>query len=241
MKIRILSAVLLMGCCLYGFAQKTTKKQTLEPTPATILADSTATVNVLVTNLKDKPTQGDKISFVSLVTKQVYSGVSDENGRFTIELPKGEAFEVRFLSLGKDSVLRTLPIPPVENKVTMNYTIKYELPRTLILDNVYFDTNKTTLKPASFVALDNLVELLKYKSSINMEIAGHTDNVGSAESNMRLSQGRADVVKAYLVKKGIKEERLTAKGYGLSMPIDTNDTPEGRANNRRTEAHILGE
>jgi outer membrane protein OmpA-like peptidoglycan-associated protein len=207
----------------------------------TVQKDSTALFKVLVTNLKNVPSKGDKITFANAKTGKTYSGVSGQDGRFEIYIPKGERLEVRFLSLGKDSVLRTIDVPNNRGKVTLNYTLKYELPRIITLDNVYFDSNKATLKPASFQTLDNLVELLNHKPTMEMEIAGHTDNVGGAEINKKLSQGRADAVKAYLVKKGINESRIQAVGYGLTQPVDTNNTPEGRKNNRRTEAHILKE
>lgn len=210
-------------------------EQDLKPT------ESMALFKVLVTNLKDEPSQGDKISFVNPTTGMTYSGISDGQGRFNILIPKGERLEVRFLSLGKDSTLRVIDVPNQSGGITMNYTLRYELPRTISLDNVYFDTNRTTLKPMSFETLDNLVDLLNYKPTMRIEIAGHTDSQGGAAPNLKLSQGRAESVKAYLVKKGIASERLEAKGYGLTMPIDTNDTPEGRSHNRRTEVHILSE
>jgi OOP family OmpA-OmpF porin len=76
-----------------------------------------------------------------------------------------------------------------------------------------------------------------------IEVQGHTSNTGSAEHNLGLSERRAQAVKAYLIEhsnlKGQSEENLTAHGYGLTQPIDTNDTPEGRANNRRVELKVM--
>jgi outer membrane protein OmpA-like peptidoglycan-associated protein len=80
-----------------------------------------------------------------------------------------------------------------------------------------------------------IVKLLKGDPSLKFEIGGHTDADGDAAKNMTLSQGRADAVKKLLVEQGIEAGRLTAKGYGATKPIDKNDSPEGKANNRRVE------
>ena len=83
-------------------------------------------------------------------------------------------------------------------------------------------------------------QLLKDVPSLKIELSGHTDNTGSAQNNIKLSQDRAAAVVAYLKSKGIAANRLTAKGYGSDKPIDTNATASGRQNNRRTEFEITG-
>jgi outer membrane protein OmpA-like peptidoglycan-associated protein len=80
-----------------------------------------------------------------------------------------------------------------------------------------------------------VVPILEQNPSTKLEIQGYTDNQGSVESNQKLSERRAKSVMDYLVKKGIDKGRLTAKGFGISNPVATNDTPEGRAENRRVE------
>lgn len=105
----------------------------------------------------------------------------------------------------------------------------------IVLKNIFFDNNQATLKEESRIELDRLVALLNANPDRTVEIGGHTDNVGSDESNMTLSNARAQSVVEYLTKHGISASRLTAKGYGESSPIDTNETELGRANNRRTE------
>jgi outer membrane protein OmpA-like peptidoglycan-associated protein len=86
--------------------------------------------------------------------------------------------------------------------------------------------------------LEKVIEMLKKEVHIKAEIIGHTDNLGNPESNLILSENRAQSVVRHLVKNGIKPERLTWKGMGESQPIDDNNTKEGRANNRRTEMII---
>jgi outer membrane protein OmpA-like peptidoglycan-associated protein len=110
---------------------------------------------------------------------------------------------------------------------------------TVRLKNIYFDFDRTTLKSESFVELDKVVDFLKQNPHVEIEISGHTDSKGSDDYNLNLSQGRSQSVVDYLVSQGIDEFRLTAHGYGESKPIDTNDTDDGRANNRRVEFTIL--
>ena len=108
-----------------------------------------------------------------------------------------------------------------------------------IIKNLTFDTNKWNIKPKFFKDLNNVVEVLKKNPDIRVEIQGHTDNIGSAKYNQILSTKRAKVVMEYLVKKGIDASRLTYAGYGFSKPVASNKTPEGRAQNRRVELHII--
>jgi len=108
-----------------------------------------------------------------------------------------------------------------------------------VFSNLEFETGKWVIRSSSYKSLDDLVALLKKKPTFKLLIDGHTDNVGSAASNMRLSKNRADAVKTYLVNKGIDPARITAKGYGLTRPIASNKTAEGRQKNRRVEFTIV--
>jgi OmpA-OmpF porin, OOP family len=114
-----------------------------------------------------------------------------------------------------------------------------EVGLTVRLKNIYFDFDKTTLKSQSFVELDKVVDFLKRNSTVSIEISGHTDSKGSDTYNLNLSQGRSQSVVDYLISQGIDSSRLQAQGYGESKPIDSNETEEGRANNRRVEFTVL--
>ncbi len=111
---------------------------------------------------------------------------------------------------------------------------------SVILKNIFFDTDKFEIKPESEVELLRLIRLLQENAQICIELSGHTDNIGTREHNEALSYNRARAVFEYLVRHGIAKERLSFTGYGFSRPIDTNDTEPGRANNRRTEFKIIG-
>ena len=107
------------------------------------------------------------------------------------------------------------------------------------LKHVFFETASDKLSDLSKHELDNLVSLIKSRPSMRIELGGHTDNVGDAAMNQALSQKRAESVLNYLVSGGVSASQLSAKGYGQNNPLDSNDTPEGRDKNRRTELKII--
>lgn len=112
--------------------------------------------------------------------------------------------------------------------------------KIVIIDKVHFETAKATIRPDSFSILNEVAEVLEENQHIGkLRIEGHTDSRGRLAFNERLSQQRADSVRKYLIDKGIAPSRLSAKGYGPSTPIDSNETAEGRAENRRVEFTIL--
>jgi OOP family OmpA-OmpF porin len=107
---------------------------------------------------------------------------------------------------------------------------KIELKQT-----VYFDFNKATIKPVSFPLLNDVAQAMKDNPKIKVEVQGHTDSVGDDNYNLKLSQKRAESVKAYVVKQGVAADRMVPKGYGENVPIADNRTKEGRDQNRRVE------
>ncbi len=104
-----------------------------------------------------------------------------------------------------------------------------------ITHGILFDRNKSSIKPESMGALNDIAKLMKAHDDLKFEIDGHTDSDGSAEANLKLSQQRADAVKTKLLEMGIDASRLTTKGFGETKPIEKNETAEGKANNRRVE------
>lgn len=106
-------------------------------------------------------------------------------------------------------------------------------------ENVEFKTNSHELANVTDPVLDEVVQIMKaHPEIVRVRVEGHTDTVGSAKYNLALSDRRAKTVKDYLISHGIESSRLTSKGFGLTRPIATNKTEEGRARNRRVEIHI---
>ena len=201
--------------------------------------EENALIHVLVTDMEDKIRKNDIIHFTGLNSKKTFQGVSNKEGRFDILLPEGDIYDIKIIGLCEEKEYNQLELGNEEGTFEAEITIGYEPASTFTLDDVHFDVNLATLRPASYKALDNLVSVLKIKDDLRVEIAGHTDSDGDEKANMTLSQARAESVVKYLVSKGISASRLIAKGYGESEPIDDNSTAAGKQKNRRTEARIL--
>jgi outer membrane protein OmpA-like peptidoglycan-associated protein len=122
---------------------------------------------------------------------------------------------------------------------------RLEKNKIFVLNNIYFDLDKSDIRPDAAAELDKLVDLLTDNPEIKIEMSSHTDSIASNSYNLQLSQRRAESTVRYLISKGIAPDRLVAKGYGEEKPIarntnpDGTDNPEGRQRNRRTEFKIL--
>jgi outer membrane protein OmpA-like peptidoglycan-associated protein len=117
--------------------------------------------------------------------------------------------------------------------------MKVKVGSELVLRNVFFETDQYDLKPASKVELNKLINFLDQNPAVKIEVEGHTDNQGNSAHNKTLSDNRAKAVYSYLIDNGIAADRLKYKGFGADMPISSNDTEKGRANNRRTSVRII--
>ena len=210
--------------------------QKLEATPTQAL------LIVSVKNEKDIPQAGQEIFFESKLNKKIFSGITKENGFFEILVPKGDSYDIKYKTIANNADYTVLDVPKNEEELlSFDVIIQFAMPKKYTLDNVYFETGKALIKPSSYKYIDEMVEYMQLKKNIVIEISGHTDNVGAAATNLKLSQDRAEAVRAYLLKKGIAANRVVAKGYGDTQPIDNNLTDAGRQKNRRTEVKILSE
>ncbi len=188
---------------------------------------------------------GARFELTDLETGEVAvrSFSNEQTGEFLVSLPTNRDyaltvsrdgylfysgnFSLRGSGTTADPYLKDIPMKPIK------------VGETVVLRNIFFETDKYALKEASVIELDKLAGLLESNPGVSIEIAGHTDNVGTPDYNLELSRNRARAVYDYLAGKGIDPARLSYKGYGETSPVDTNDTEAGRANNRRTEFVVV--
>lgn len=172
-----------------------------------------------------------------------FARTDPKTGKFKIVLPAGKKYGFRAVGLGFFDINKNIDLSDVKEYEEIedeNLRLSpIEVGSVVRLNNIFFETAKATLKPESFPELDRTIDFLNKNKSLQIEIAGHTDNVGSDETNNKLSKARAQSVGNYLIDHGIEASRLIIKGYGESRPIAFNTTPEGRQQNRRVEFKVL--
>ena len=165
-------------------------------------------------------------------------------GKYTLSLPAGINYGVSVKKEGYLYYSENFNISDSSESETIEQVImlnKIEVNQVVILKNIFFDVNKTTLKPESTTEIENIYKLMTENPNIEIEISGHTDNVGTSAYNQKLSQGRALSVANALKEKSIDSTRIKSVGYGFDKPIAPNTTETGRAQNRRTEIKIIKE
>ncbi len=164
-------------------------------------------------------------------------------GEYKLVLPYGQKYSMRaiapdFIAEG-DNIDLTQTKGYQEIKGKELKLVPIEVGRAVRLNNIFFDLGKSELRSESSPELDRIVTVLNDNPKMVIELGGHTDNTGSKELNSKLSQDRADSVREYLIGKGIEPDRVASKGFGETKPVATNDTEEGRQQNRRVEFIIV--
>ncbi len=130
---------------------------------------------------------------------------------------------------------------PVGKKVVEEQKEEVKMPEIFIAARIHFETSSSELTSKAKKELNEVIEMMKEKKSIKIRVEGHTDSRGAAQTNYKLSLDRANIVKDYLINNDIPEDRMVVVGYGEDMPIDTNNTAEGRKNNRRVDVIVISE
>ena len=167
---------------------------------------------------------------------------NSKTGKYLISLPSGKNYGIAIKAENYLFHSENFNIPETSNyqEIVKNVALKkLKKGSKIVLRNVFFDTAKSSLRPASETELNRLIKILNDHPKIKIEISGHTDNVGSLAYNKKLSKNRAKSVVNYLIKNGIDKQRLTFEGYAYNQAIATNDTDEGRQLNRRVEYEIV--
>lgn len=204
----------------------------------------TSYVHGVVYDIKTNKRIKADIELFSLATgERVTQTYSDPmNGSFILNLPANNEYALEARASGylfhseNFSLTQASLDKPYELKIGLK---PIQVEETMVMQNVLFEVDKWDLKQESYVELDILVNFLTQNPGLHIEIGGHTDNTGSESHNKDLSHNRAKSVYDYLIFKGIDASRLTYNGYGSSVSVATNDTPEGRRQNRRTEVKIM--
>lgn len=164
------------------------------------------------------------------------------NGEYKIVLPYGKKYGFSAKANDFISVSDNIDLTNIAEYKEINrdlFLVPIEVGEIVRLNNIFFDFAKATLRDESIPELDRVVAILINNPSMEIQMAGHTDNVGSDDANLQLSRERAKAVKEYIVSKGIKESRIISKGFGKTKPVSTNETEEGKQLNRRVEFTIL--
>jgi len=164
------------------------------------------------------------------------------NGEYKIILPYGKLYGFTASAQGFFPVSENIDLRTTQSyqEIQRNLLlVPVEKGETIRLNNIFFDFNQATLREESYPELNRVVSFLSGNPSVMIEVAGHTDDTGSDEFNMKLSAERAKAVATYLISKGIAPSRITVKGYGKTKPIASNATEEGKQQNRRVEFMIL--
>ena len=197
---------------------------------------------MVLDHLTRKPLEAD-IEIVDVSKNELVfeSKSNSATGKFLLSLPSGKNYGITVKKEGYLFHSENFNLPDLSEFNMVNKDVELKnitVGSKIALRNVFFATGSAEVTADSYNELDRLIKLLNDVPDLKIELSGHTDNVGSESVNLKLSDDRANAVMNYLVKKGIAQSRLMAKGYGSSQPIASNNTNDGRQENRRTEFEI---
>jgi len=163
-------------------------------------------------------------------------------GKYLVSLPAGHNYGLAVKAKGYLFHSENFVIPDSAgySELVLNIKLKpVAVGNKILLNNIFFDYEKSDLSPASITELNRVLKLMTDYPKMKIEVSGHTDNVGSREYNLKLSTRRAKAVADYLIAHGINAGRITYKGFGFDQPVADNSTEEGRKRNRRSEIKII--
>ncbi len=228
-----------------GFGEKDNYMATFldkKQTPLTLIKG-------LVNDESGNPAKDVIITVTDNVTEQVVGvyHANSKTGKFLFILVPGKNYNITYQAKDHLFYSENMEIPKESNYYEIDKAVALNpitVGSKIVLNNIFFDFDKATLRPLSNVELKNLLMLMKGNPNMKVEISGHTDSKGSEDYNQKLSEARAQSVVTHLIENGISADRMKAKGYGKTMPAAPNknsngtDNPEGRQLNRRVELKI---
>lgn len=202
--------------------------------------NSVTYVKGTVTDASDGTPVGADLQLIDLQTGFISGEATADatTGDYLVSIPTGKNYALNVSAKGYLFYSENFSLEDYTNEHPFLINVRLEpiqAGSTVVLKNIFFGTDSYVLKDESKVELNKLIDLLKQNASLKIEISGHTDNQGKEDYNQKLSENRAKAVYDYLVASGIVASRLSYKGYGETKPLTTNDTEEGRSQNRRTE------
>lgn len=197
-----------------------------------------------ITDATSKNALNANLIITDIEKNEIVSGFesNSKTGEYLVALPSGRNYSVTVSAKEYLFYSENINLPrgkAYQQIIRDIELIKLQIGGKIILNNIFYKTNEAILQPQSKTELERLVKLLESNPTMRIEISSHTDNVGTASYNEKLSNERALEVVKYLQSKGINPSRLEYKGYGFASPIATNDTEQGRKMNRRTEFKII--
>lgn len=217
--------ILLSIISFFSFSQE------LKPT------ETKALLNFMVTDMEGFPRKNETVIVKDLTKSIEYSAVTNEDGRCGILVPKGKKYKVKYVDLTEKTDYSDFDVPNKFGLMSFNIQIKFEPSKKIEIKGVDFEKTTSILTSDAKLRLDTVADFLNTRK-VKIEIACHSDNTLNEKESMQLTQKQADVVKEYLISKGVKAENMTAKAYGSTEQISDNNTAEGKAKNNRVEFRI---
>ena len=210
----------------------------------------TMAVKGIVRNKEGKSIPGAVINVNDNATGKLIDTffTTSDSGSYYFVLNRGQNYNISYEAKGYLFHSENINVPKVAEYSVMQKDVildKVEVGSKIVLNNIFFDSNKSTLRKESKVEIDKLIALMKEYPELVIEVSGHTDSKGNDDANMKLSQTRSQAVVNALIKKGAKNQNLVAKGYGETLPIAPNTLPNGKPDtkgmqqNRRVEMKIV--
>jgi OOP family OmpA-OmpF porin len=245
-----------MALALAGLSGKMVNSFGICFTHDRILAKETGSALKFIPQLIIDSTDQDSLIGKWMIFKGSYTAIGGEKyltiGNFNrdkktkgkvVNQGKGEPYayyyldDISLLPEGAEEIVDSTEIEIIN--IIKRPVMEIEAGKTLVVDNVYFETDKSILKEESFPVLNEIIAAMIDQPNLKVEIDGHTDAQGSKEHNQKLSEDRAKAVAAYFIAHGITADRIATKGFGMEKPIADENTEEGRKKNRRVEFVFL--